>query len=213
MATGALEGGVGSSSERVVTLPNALSLARLALLGVALGVLFGPRDRVLAAVLLAVAGSTDFLDGWVARRFHQVSELGKVLDPTIDRIVLGATIVAIFVYGAVPTWFAALVLVREAVVVTTGVVLAALRAERIDVLFIGKAGTFGLLFALPCFLLGDGPGAAAADVHLAAIASGIPALVLSYLAALAYVPHARRALRARRHAPGWDVTDRTPASP
>lgn len=202
MATGALARRVQDPSKRILTVPNALSVGRLALLGVALGLLFGPDDRVAAAIVLALAGSTDFLDGYVARRFHQVSDLGKVLDPTVDRVVLGATVIAILVYGAVPTWFAASMIAREAVVVATGLVLSALRAERIDVLFVGKAGTFGLLVALPCFLLGDGPGAAAHDVHLAALAAGIPALVLSYVAAFAYMPRARRALRAGRRARG-----------
>ncbi len=102
-----------------------------------------------------VIGVTDFLDGYLARRFHQVSTLGKVLDPVADRLVLVTGILAITVYGAVPAWLAGVVLGRELVVSLAVLALAAMGARRIDVLWVGKAGTFGLLCCFPLFLLGD----------------------------------------------------------
>ena len=76
-----------------------------------------------------VVGVTDFLDGYVARRLHQVSTLGKVLDPTADRLVLVTGVIAIAVYGAVPGWLAGVVLGRELLVSVAVLVLAALGRE------------------------------------------------------------------------------------
>ncbi len=184
--------------DRIWTLPNLISLSRIALLGVFCWLLFGPDMRIAATVVLMVVGVTDFLDGYLARRFHQVSTLGKILDPLADRLVLVTAVIAIAVYGAVPAWLAAVVLGRELIVSVATLVLAALGARRIDVLWVGKAGTFGLLCCLPLFLLGDQSGTWArvlTDVTWVAVA---PALALSLAAAAAYVPLARRALGERR---------------
>lgn len=190
----------GNSDEldrRLLTVPNVLSLARLGLAGVFVWLLFGEGDRVAAAAVLAVAGITDFVDGYVARRFNQVTALGKVLDPTADRIVLATGVVAIAVYGAVPGWLAGLVLGRETLVSLAVLVLASLGAPRIDVLFVGKAGTFLLMVAFPLFLLAD------TKAHWGHVLSDLtwvlaaPAIALSLAAAVSYVPLARRALARR----------------
>ena len=183
---------------RVATVPNLLSVLRLVLLGIALYVLFAHHARVAATVLLLVAGSTDFLDGFIARRFHQVSELGKVLDPTVDRIVLGASAIGIVVYGAVPIWLASIVLAREAIVGIGTLVLGALGAVRIDVVFVGKAGAFGLMVALPCFLLSDGPGGFDQGLRLACWYGVALSLTLAFAALALYVPKARVALATGR---------------
>jgi len=184
--------------DRVLTVPNLISLGRILLLGLFLWLLFGADRRILATIVLMVIGVTDFLDGYLARRFHQVSTLGKVLDPLADRLVLVTGVLAITIYGAVPAWLAAVVLGRELVVSLAVVALAALKARRIDVLWVGKAGTFGLLCCFPLFLLGDQHVVWArvlTDVTWVAVA---PALVLSFLAAAAYLPLARRALEEAR---------------
>lgn len=186
-----------SGERRLLTVANGLSLSRLALVAVFLWLLFAEGDRVAAMVVLAVAGMTDFVDGYVARRFNQVTTVGKVLDPTADRIVLATGVVAIAVYGAVPFWLAGVVLGREALVSIAVLALAAVRAPRIDVLFIGKAGTFGLMAAFPLFLLADtraGWGHVLAD---ATWVLALPALALSLVAAVSYVPLARRSLARR----------------
>src|SRR5690606_3366634 len=144
-------------------------------------------------------GVTDFLDGWIARRFDQVSELGKVLDPVADRLIFIVGGGAILLDGAVPTWFAVVVLIRELLVSAATLALAAMGARRIDVTWFGKAGTFGLLMAFPLFL--------AHESSLEwwqgwAWLTGIPGLVLSYYAAVLYVPIARRALGEARAASG-----------
>lgn len=183
---------------RIATVPNAITLARLGVLAAALGLLFGEGQRVSATVLLAVAGATDFLDGYVARRFGQVSTLGKVIDPVADRIVLASGAVAIVVYGALPVWLGAIVLGREAAISVATLVLAALGARRLDVVWFGKAGTFGMMVALPLFLLGDGPGVAAEVVRAAAWICVVPAELLLLGAGASYVPAARKALEEGR---------------
>ena len=163
------------------------------LLGRFCWLLLGPDERIAATLVLMFVGVTDFLDGYLARRFNQVSTLGKVLDPVADRVVLVTGVLAIEVYGAVPAWLAAVVLGRELLVSAAVVVLAALGARRIDVLWVGKAGTFGLLCCFPLFLLGDERASGLVCSPTSPGWRSCPALVFSFVAAAAYVPHARRA--------------------
>ena len=183
--------------ERIWTVPNLLSAGRLGLIAVFCWLLFGPDDRIAAAAALAVAGATDFVDGYVARRFNQVTMLGKVLDPTADRVVVVTGVIAITLYGALPVWLAVLVLAREVLVSSAVLALAALGARRIDVLWVGKAGTFGLMGCFPLFLLSYAPQGWARDLRDVTFVLVVPALLLSLLAAVSYVPLARKALAER----------------
>src|SRR5262245_11750196 len=186
---------------RIVTVPNVISLIRLACAPVFVWLL--AEDELLAAAaLLAVLGASDWVDGWIARHFHQGSELGKVLDPVADRILLLIGAVALLVQGSVPLIVGLLVLFREAVISVAVLALAAAGARRIDVQWVGKAGTLALMFAFPLFLWADAISGTARDVVLAAAwFMAICGLVLSYYAALTYVPLARQALReGRAHA-------------
>jgi len=186
------------SVDRVLTVPNSITVLRLGLVPVFVWLLFGAHRQTAAAVLLAVLGASDFVDGFAARRFHQVSTLGKVLDPTADRILVGTAVISIIVRGAVPLWFGLATLVREALVSATVVVLGLLGAERIDVLWVGKAGTFGLMFAYPAFLLAHGTAGWQQPIGVFAWVCAVPGLALAWLAAFSYVPAARKALRAGR---------------
>jgi cardiolipin synthase len=189
---------VGDGSDRILTVPNVITVVRLAMLPVFLWLLFSEEDRASAALLLAVLGATDFLDGWIARHFHQVSEIGKVLDPVADRLLFFVGAGAILVDGSVPLWFALAVLVREALVSGATVALAAMGAKRIDVTWFGKAGTFGLMLAFPLFLASESTISWADTAGVLAWLTGIPGLVLSWYSAILYVPMARTALREGR---------------
>jgi len=184
--------------DRVLTVPNGITVVRLACIPLFVWLLFGARRQTDAAILLGALGATDWIDGQVARRWHQVSTVGKILDPVADRLLVGTAVIAIVVHGAVPVWFAAATLAREALVSVAVLVLASLGAERIDVLVVGKAGTFALMFAYPAFLLGDGRAAWQGDIRLAAWITGVLGLALAWVAAGAYLPVARRALHAGR---------------
>jgi cardiolipin synthase len=181
----------------ILTLPNIITVVRLLCLPIFLWLLFAHHHhegRYHAALLLAAMGATDWVDGYAARHLHQVSTVGKVLDPTADRALLGVAIISILIDGSVPIWIGALVITREALVAGAAVVLALAGAKRIDVQWVGKAGTFGMMVALPLFLAA---GSTAGWHHLArvlAYVAVVPALALSWYAAITYIPLARQAL-------------------
>jgi cardiolipin synthase len=181
--------------DRILTVPNVITFVRLCLLPVFLWLLFGKDDRAYAAWLLAFIGTTDFFDGYIARRFHQGSNLGKVLDPVADRLLFFIGGGGILIDGSVPTWFAVIVLAREVLVSGATVLLAGMGARRIDVNWFGKAGTWGLMMAFPLFLAHE---SALGWWQGFAWLCGIPGLVLSLYAAVLYVPAARTALREGR---------------
>jgi cardiolipin synthase len=185
---------------RVLTAPNLITLVRLLCIPIFLWLLFGLHHQTYAAVLLAVLGATDWIDGLVARRYHQVSTLGKVLDPAADRVLVATAVIAVIVHGAVPVWFGVATLAREALVSVMVVFLAALGAARINVLWIGKAGTFALMFSYPAFLLSDGTAQWQGPIRVIAWICGIIGLVLAWAAAAGYVAPARDALRTGRAA-------------
>jgi cardiolipin synthase len=103
--------------------------------------------RVAAALLLGVLGATDWVDGWIARRWDQGSELGKVLDPVADRLAIAAGLIALVVRGAFPLWAALLILVRDVAILVAGLVLWT-RRIRIEVRYLGKVATFTLMTAI-----------------------------------------------------------------
>ena len=188
------------ADRRVLTFPNGVTALRLACVPVFVWLLFGSHRQTAAAVLLAVLGATDWVDGFVARRWRQVSTLGKVLDPVADRVLVGPAVVSVIVVGAVPLWFGVVTVAREALVSAAVLLLAALGAQRIDVLWVGKAGTFGLMAAYPTFLLAHGHAGWQQPFEVVAWVCAVPGLALAWVAAAAYVPVARRAL-ARGRAP------------
>ena len=183
--------------DRILTIPNAITVVRLCLLPVFLWLLFAEEDRAYAAWLAAFLGTTDFADGYIARHFHQESNLGKVLDPIADRLLFFVVGGGILLDGSVPVAFAVVVLVREVVVSVATVVLAAMGARRIDVTWFGKAYTLLLMIACPLFLASHSTLGWREGGGTAAWAFGIPGLVLAWYSAALYVPIAAKALRER----------------
>jgi len=147
-------------SERVLTVPNVLSALRLVGVPVFLWAIVTEQD-VLALVLLAASGITDWLDGAIARRYGLVSRLGQLLDPVADRLYIASTLLGLAWRGIVPWWLVAVLVAREAFMAV--VVLIAKRHGwlGLPVHFAGKAATFNLLYAFPLLLLADGDGTAA----------------------------------------------------
>ena len=184
------------------TIPNAISMARLACVPWFLWLLLSEDRPVAAGILLAFLGATDWVDGYIARRFDQGSEIGKVLDPVADRVMLIAGAVGLLASGDVPIWVGVVVLAREALLSVVTLVLAAAGARRIDVQWAGKAGTLALMFALPGFLLISAldPSATRDFVELVTWCFTIGGLILSYYAAARYIPMSRQALRDGRAA-------------
>lgn len=195
------------SDGRVLTVPNVMSLVRLACIPLFLWLLFAQENRVAAAFLLGGLGATDWIDGYIARRFDQVSELGKVLDPAADRLLFIVGIAAIIIDGSAPLWLCWAVVVREFVVGLTMVICAlALGMERFDVTYWGKLATFLLMFTFPGFMLGatDFPGHQLFEA--AGWILGVPGVVLSWYTAIAYVPMIRSHLHRDRLTGGREVS-------
>jgi cardiolipin synthase (CMP-forming) len=177
------------------TIPNAFTLARLLCLPVFLYVLFGLENRAAAAWMLGALGATDWVDGYLARRLGQVSEFGKVFDPTVDRLLFLVATTAIIVDGSIPLWFALAVLAREVLVgLMMAIATLVYKMPRIDVTYWGKLATFLLMFAVPGFLMGNSEMPGAVGFEVTAWILGIPGLILSYWTAIAYIPQVRRAL-------------------
>ncbi len=194
-------GAIARLRDDLATWPNLISLIRLALIPVFVWLLLGRDDRTAAALLLAALGATDWVDGWIARRFDQVSEIGKILDPTADRLLFLVAIVSMIIDGSVPTWFAVATLAREVAVSIAALVLGALGARRIDVTWWGKTSTFGLMFAFPLFLASHANLSWSSTANVLAWTIGLPSLVLHYYAAAGYVPLAAEALASGRARP------------
>jgi cardiolipin synthase len=187
-------------TDRILTIPNVITVIRLCLLPVFVWLLFGRDDQAAAAWLLAGIGTTDFFDGYIARHFNQVSELGKVLDPVADRLLFFVGITCILIDGSIPVWFAVAVLVREVLVTVATLVLAAMGAARVDVTWFGKAAAWALMMSVPFFLGSHGDLSWADTAGTLAWLTGIPGLLLAYYSLALYVPLARRALRDGRAA-------------
>ena len=189
---------VGIFEDRILTVPNAISLARLACVPVFLWLLFDQNDRWAAGWLWGFVGATDWVDGWWARKFDVVSEFGKFIDPLTDRVSLIVPILAIGVDGIVPWWLIILTLLREGLVAIAAIALGAMGARRIDVTWWGKCATFGLYFAFPGLLLGASDHVSADVFRVIGWVLAVPSLIYSYLSAMEYVPLAREALREGR---------------
>lgn len=184
-----------SMFDGIWTIPNAFTLVRLLLLPVFLWVLFGLEDRALAAWMLGALGATDWVDGYLARRLGQVSEFGKVFDPTVDRLLFLVATTAIVIDGSIPLWFALAVLAREVLVgLMMAIATVMYKMPRIDVTYWGKLATFLLMFSVPGFLMGNSDIAGADAFEVAAWVLGIPGLILSYWTGIAYIPQVREAL-------------------
>jgi cardiolipin synthase (CMP-forming) len=183
-------------SNRIWTVPNVISFVRLLGVPLFLYLLIGPHRDGWAVAVLAVGGTTDWVDGYVARRLGQVSRLGELLDPFADRLYILAALIGLTVRDVVPWWLAAALLLREAVL---GVALLVLRRRGYGppaVHYVGKTGTFVLLFAFPVMLLAHAvPGVAPV---VAPIGWGLAwwALGLYWAAAVLYLAQTAALLRA-----------------
>jgi cardiolipin synthase len=141
-------------SSRILTIPNILSLIRLALVPVFLVLVIMGYDR-LALLTLIVCSVTDYLDGVLARRLNQVTRLGQLLDPAADRLFIFATVVGLAVRGIVPWWFVALVVGRDVALLALGIVMANFGFGPLPVHHLGKLATFCLFYALPILMIGQ----------------------------------------------------------
>jgi cardiolipin synthase (CMP-forming) len=184
---------------RVLTVPNAISMARLAGVPVFLWLVLGPKADWWAVGLLIAAGASDWLDGKIARAWNQQSRLGQVLDPAADRLYIAATLIGLAVRGIIPWWLVAVLVSRELVL---GVALLALRRHSygpLQVSFLGKAATLCLLYAFPLLFLGSHAGDAALTARVIGWAFAIWGSALYWWAAALYLAQARQVIADAGH--------------
>jgi len=188
------------SASAVLTVPNVLSFARIVAIPVFVWLIVQDGTRMAGLLVFAAVSATDWVDGYIARRTGAVTEIGKLLDPTADRLVIAAGLIAMVVAGAFPLWAALLILARDAAILAVGGVLLATRGRRIDVRVIGKVATFTLMVGVPLIAWGNLglPQAGAATVGgwtLYALGVGE-----YYAATVLYAGDLRRAFAERRPA-------------
>lgn len=179
-------GSPGNPSDAILTVPNVITFARLALIPVFLWLALGADNMGAAFVVGFVLGSTDWVDGKVARRFNQVSKLGAAIDPFFDRLAVAAAATVIIAKDLAPLWAVIVVLARDGLLLAMLPFLGARGIERPPVSSIGKAGSFGTMFALGFFI-----GAAITDppmtwLRVIAWLCYVPGVTLSYMAAVDY---------------------------
>ena len=189
--------------ERVLTVPNAISVARLAGVPVFLWLVLGPHADGWAVLLLIAAGVSDWLDGKIARAWNQQSRLGRMLDPAADRLYIAATLAALAIRAIIPWWLVGVLVAREVVL---GAALAVLRRrgwEPLQVSLVGKAATLCLLYAFPLLFLGGPAGLWALTARVTGWAFAIWGSALYWWAAVLYLQQAWGLIM---NAPGRDAS-------
>ena len=184
---------------RVLTIPNLISFARLLGVPLFLYLFLGTQAWGWAVAVLAVGGTTDWIDGYLARRLGQVSRLGELIDPLADRLYILATLLAFTIENVVAWAFTAALLLREAVLIVVILVLRKYGQPPLPVHYVGKTATFLLLFAFPTLLLAaTAHGAVASVAHAAGWAMAWWGIVLYWVAAGFYLIQARSVVRAQQ---------------
>jgi cardiolipin synthase len=181
------------TTSAIWTVPNVISLTRILLIPVFCWLILD-QDTTMAGILVfSGVVATDWIDGTIARRTGQVSELGKVLDPVADRLAIASGLIALMIRGAFPVWAGVLILVRDVAILVAGASVLVRRGIRVEVRAIGKVATFSLMIAVPWISWGN-LGYPLAELALAggwaAFAVGI---VEYYVAAVVYALDVRGA--------------------
>ncbi len=191
--------GTGDSapgSSAILTIPNIISFIRIAFIPVFFVLIVNDPTTFWGLVLFGLVVATDWVDGLIARRTGQVSELGKILDPVADRLSIAAGLIAFVVRGVFPLWAAVLILARDIVVLIAGLIFVSGKHLRVDVRWIGKVATFSLMCSIPWIAWGNLGYFLAPMVLVAGWASYAVGIVEYYIAAFVYVGDIRRALAA-----------------
>jgi cardiolipin synthase len=183
---------------RILTVPNAISVARLAGVPVFLWLVLGPHADAWAVGLLIVAGLSDWLDGVIARAWDQQSRLGQVLDPAADRLYIAATLIGLAIRAIIPWWLVALLAARELLLAVALVVLRQYGYGPLQVSLVGKAATLCLLYAFPLLFLGAHAGTPALVARVIGWAFAVWGTALYWWAAWLYLVQARRLIGAVR---------------
>lgn len=178
-------------SRRIFTVPNVISLLRLAAIPVFWWLVLGANRLVAATVLYAVVATTDWVDGYLARRLDQVTKLGRALDPVADRLMIGSAVIVGLIAGIVPPVIGITLIVREGYMAIVTFGLVARRGGTLEVRWLGKLATFTVYTAIGWFYLAEIPFLELLTRPLGWI-TGIGGLVLYWVTAIQYTGDALR---------------------
>jgi cardiolipin synthase len=192
------EGGQPSPSDRIVTIPNLLSLVRLALIPLFVGFLLTKQDPAALATLIA-ASVTDFLDGYLARRLNQVTKLGAVLDPIVDRLCIVAAVLGLAFRGILPWWLVLVVFARDIALLVVAGVLATNNVPIVPVSRVGKLATALLLAALPVLVCAAAVPVTGPVLLLVGLVMSIIGATLYWAAGVGYALATRSLIREQRN--------------
>lgn len=181
-------------TDRILTVPNVISLARLLLVPV-FGYLIVAGQDVGALAVLALAGVSDWADGVLARRLNQTSALGRILDPAADRLYIAAALVGLAWRELVPWWLVAVLVLRELVVAAALPGLYARGYGPLPVHLVGKGGTAMLMYAFPMLLLSEVPGPIGWVAGVGGWAAALWGVGLYWFAGVLYLRQAREIIR------------------
>jgi cardiolipin synthase len=184
---------VAAGEDRILTIPNLISFARIIGVAVFWWALIGADNVILAAWLIFVIGWTDWVDGYLARRLDQVSSLGKALDPVADRLMIGSAVVGGLIVAVVPAWVGVPLLVREVLMAVVTLVVMARGGGTLTVRPAGKLATFLLYGSIPAFYL-TAAGFLPDLMRPTAWVTGVAGLALYWYVAALYLGDARKAL-------------------
>jgi cardiolipin synthase (CMP-forming) len=185
------------ASSAVLTVPNVLSFARIALIPLFCWLAANEETRLWGILLFAIVVSTDWVDGYVARRTGQVSELGRILDPVADRLAIAAGLLTFAFSDIFPFWAALLILFRDIVLLLGAGLLLWGRSIRVDVRWIGKIATFSLMAAIAWIAWGNAGGPLGEILLVGGWLAFAVGIVEYYIAAGLYVIDVRDVLAAR----------------
>jgi cardiolipin synthase len=199
------EEGTVATPSAIWTLPNLVSMLRLAGIPLFLWLVLGPEADVIALVVLMLSGVTDWLDGYLARRLNQMSKLGEILDPVADRLYILAVVIGLAFRDIIPWWVAIVLPARDAFLWCLVPFLRTRGYSALPVHFLGKAATANLLYAFPLLFVGDGTGSFATLAKVFGWAFAIWGMGLYWWAGLLYAWQVRKLLADRdRRAPTLD---------
>ncbi|HEU4513478.1 MAG TPA: CDP-alcohol phosphatidyltransferase family protein [Nocardioidaceae bacterium] len=194
------------NADRVLTLPNIISIVRLAGVPLFLWLVLGPEADGWALAVLMASGITDWLDGYLARKLDQTSKLGQILDPVADRLYILAVVIGLAWRDIIPWWLAVLLPARDLLLWGLVPFLRTRGYHALPVHFLGKAATFNLLYAFPLLLLGDGETVVASLARVFGWAFAIWGTGLYWWAGILYAWQVRKLLADRdRRAPDLHV--------
>ena len=192
-------------SHRVLTIPNVISIIRLAGVPLFLWLILVPEADGLALAVLAISGASDYADGYLARKLNQTSKLGAILDPVADRLYILSTVIGLGIRDIIPWWVAIILPARDAFLWCLVPFLRTRGYSALPVHFLGKAATANLLYAFPLLLLGDGTGVLATLAKVFGWAFAIWGTGLYWWAGLLYAWQVRKLMADHeRRAPALD---------